>query len=131
MLKHLQLKCVLLLCALIMGVGSVWGADSWVKTDPASLVTGDVVVIVDQTSGTAMSNNNGTSSAPSATAVTLNTDKTEITSNVAATLQWEVTVNNGSYQFGVSGTTDYLYCTATNNGVRVGSNANNAGSSQE
>lgn len=111
---------------MISGVGTAWAADTWVKTAPSSLQTGDVVVIVDQTSGKAMSNNNGTSSAPSATAVTLNGDKTEITSEVASTLQWEVTVNDGSYQFGVANSSNYLYCTQTNNGVRVGTNANNA-----
>lgn len=111
---------------MISGVGTAWAADTWVKTAPSNLQTGDVVVIVDQTSGKAMSNNNGTSSAPSATAVTLNGDKTEITSEVAATLQWEVTVNDGSYQFGVANSSNYLYCTSTNNGVRVGTNANNA-----
>lgn len=103
---------------------SVSAADKWVKTAPADLATGDVVVIVDQTSRCAMSNNKGTSSAPAATEVKLNKDLSEITSEVAETLQWKVTVSNGSYQFGVSN--DYLYCTNTNNGVRVGSNENNA-----
>ena len=117
---------MLLLCALIAGSGSVWATDKWVKTDPADLANGDVVVIVDQTSVKAMSNTGSTSSAPSATAVTLNADKSEISSEVVAALQWVVTVDNGSYKFGVSGTTNYLYCTATNNGVRVGTNANNA-----
>ena len=104
----------------------MWAADKWVKTDPADLQTGDVVVIVDQTSSRAMSNGNGTSSAPTATSVTLNGAKDEISSEVAATLQWEVTVSEGSYQFGVADSEDYLYCTATNNGVRVGTNEDNA-----
>lgn len=120
------LKSLLLLCALIVGSGTAWAADTWVKTDPADLKTGDVVVIVDQTSSRAMSNNNGTSSAPAATEVTLNDDKSEITSTVADNLQWEVTATDGSYKFGVADTEKYLYCTNSNNGVRVGTNANNA-----
>lgn len=104
--------------------GNVSAADTWVKTAASGLQTGDVVVIVDQTSGKAMSNGNGTSSAPTATAVTLDGDK--ITSTVGENIQWEVIVNSGSYQFNVPGTENYLYCTNTNNGVRVGTNENNA-----
>lgn len=120
------LKSLFLLCALIVGSGTAWAADKWVKTAPADLKTGDVVVIVDQTSVTAMSNDKGTSSAPLATAVTLNDDKNEITSDVADNLQWVVTVTDGSYKFGVAGTEKFLYCINSNNGVRVGTNANNA-----
>ena len=121
------LKTMLLLFALIAGSSSAWAADKWVKTDPADLKTGDVVVIVDQTTSRAMSNNNGTSKAPSATAVTLNDAKDEISSEVDATLQWEVTNTNGDYTFGIGEDADktYLYCNNTNNGVRVGSNTSN------
>jgi hypothetical protein len=114
-----------LISLLMMLCGTVF-ADSWVKTAPASLQTGDVVVIADLTSLTAMSNDKGTSSAPAATAITLNEAGTEISSTVAANLQWVVTVSDGSYQFGVANTENYLYCTNSNNGVRVGTNANNA-----
>ena len=115
-----------LLSVLVMLCGTMVAADKWVKTDPASLTTGDVVAIVDQTSATAMSNDKGTSAAPAATAVTLNDDKSEITGEVAENLQWVVTASEGSYKFGVSGTENYLYCTNTNNGVRVGTNENNS-----
>lgn len=125
MFKNLQSKSVaLLLLGVLSGSLSASAADKWVKTAPGNLTSGDVVVIVDQHSGTAMSNNNGTSKAPTATAVTLTEDQSEISSDVAYTLQWEVTVSDGSYQFGVGD--DYLYCTNANNGVRVGSNDNNA-----
>lgn len=126
-MKHLlRFKTFLLLAIFSLLAGtSAWAADSWVKTAASSLATGDIVVIVDQTSSRAMSNANGTGSAPSATAVTLNSGKTEITSDVGAALQWVVTVNNGSYQFNIVGTEDYLYCTNANNGVRVGANSNN------
>ena len=99
---------------------------SWSLVDAANLVTNDTVVIVDKTSARAMSNNNGTGSAPAATSITLNSDKTKITSEVAATLQWTITVSNSSYQFAVPGSENKLYCTNTNNGVRVGSNSNNS-----
>lgn len=130
MRKSTSIKSFLLLCALIVGAGTSWATDKWVKTALEDLASGDVVVIVDQTTSKAISNNNGTSDPPSATAVTLNTDKDEITSEVASTLQWKVTVTTSgatrSYQFGVSGTSNYLYCTNSNNGVRVGTNSNNA-----
>ena len=121
--KTLLTRMMLLVALVLMGAGTANAADKWVKTDPADLATGDIVVIVDQTSSRAMSND-ASNAAPSATSVTLSSDQSEITSTVTATLQWEVTVDNGSYQFGVG--EDYLYCTNTNNGVRVGTNSNNA-----
>ena len=106
-----------------------WAADRWVKTNPTSLQSGDVVAIVDQTSSMAMSNDKGTSAAPVATPVTLNDDKSEIASSIGAALQWVVTVNTGetmTYQFGVVDTEKYLYAISNNNGLRVGTNTNNA-----
>lgn len=129
MKRFTLLKSFLLLCALIVGAGTAWATDKWVKTAPEDLATGDIVVIVDQTTSKAMSNDNGTSNPPSATAVTLNTGKDEITSEVASTLQWKVTVTTSSgtrsYQFGVSGTSNYLYTTTSNNGLRVGPETTN------
>lgn len=122
MKKFTFLKSLLLIVAMMVGV-NVWGADKWVLTAPADLATGDVVVIVDQTSSCAMSNGNGTSSAPTATSVTLNDGQSEISSEVNDNIQWTVTKNDDEYQFGVG--ENYLYCTNTNNGVRVGENDNN------
>ncbi len=96
---------------------------TWQKTDYADLQTDDIVVIVDQTTARAMSNDKGTSNAPTAIAVTLNNDKSEITSTVADNIQWTVTKTDGGLQFGVG--TKHLYCTNSNNGVRVGDNTNN------
>lgn len=130
-MKYKLLRFSLLsMLAMLGGIwgNSAWAADKWVKTDAASLQSGDVVVIVDQTSSMALSNDKGTSAAPVATSVTLNGDKNEITSSVTTALQWVVTVNTGettTYQFGVADTENYLYCTNTNNGVRVGTNENN------
>ena len=97
---------------------------SWVKTAYSSLATGDIVVIVDATSKKAMSNNNGTSTAPSAISVDIATDGSTLSEAPAETLQWTVTVSNGSYSFAVG--SNHLYCTNTNNGVRVGTNSNSA-----
>ena len=127
-MKHLNLlKSTLLLFALIVGSTSVWAADKWVKTAPADLQTGDIVVIVDQTTSKAMSNNKGTSYAPSAVEVTLNGDKSEITSEVAATIQWALTTSGTgeSKTFKFANSTAFLYVTKTNNGVRVGSGERN------
>ncbi len=113
----------LLVLLLVGSVTGAWADDIWVKTNFSDLKTGDIVVIVDQTTATAMSNNNGTSNPPTATAVSLNDDKSEITGTVADNIQWTVTKTEGGLRFGVG--TKYLYCTNTNNGVRVGTNTNN------
>jgi len=119
--------CLLSIFAMLCGTwGSSAFADTWVKTSPSQLQSGDVVVIVDQTSSTAMPNDKGTSSAPNAAIVSLSSDKSEIISDVTDNLQWVVTVTNGSYTFNVAGTDNYIYATNTNNGVRVGTNENNA-----
>ena len=112
---------MLLLVALLVGSTSVWAADRWVKTSPADLTTGDIVVIVDQATSKAMSNNNGTTSAPSAVAVTLNVDKSEISSEVSTNIQWSLTTSGtgASKTFQFAKSTSYLYVTNTNNGVRV------------
>ncbi len=124
MVKHLQFKSWLLMMLLLIGSGSAVWADSWVKTDLASLSAGDIIVIVETTNSRALSNNGGTSSAPVAADVTLNSDKTEITSVVGSTIQWELEKNGDYYNFRVIDTDNYLYCTNTNNGVRVGTNSN-------
>ena len=122
MIKTLRLSLLSLFTVLC---GTMF-ADSWVKTSPADLQTGDVVAIVDLTGSRAMSNDKGTANPPVATEITLNDAKTEISGDVAENLQWVVTVKDGSYKFNIAGTEDYLYCTNDNNGVRVGSNTNNA-----
>lgn len=92
----------------------------WVLTSPSNLTTGDVVLIVDKFSARAMSNNNGTSAAPTATSVTLNSNKDKVTAGVTEALQWEVTNTNSTFNFTVPNGTTHLYCTNNNNGVRVG-----------
>ena len=131
-MKHFtqNLRWFALSMMVCMGFGVSHAADSWVRTNPESLQSGDVVVIVDRTNSLVMSNANGTSSAPAAAAVTLSADTSSIEGTVAANLKWEVTVGKDEagaayYQFGVAGTKNYLYCTNSNNGMRVGTNTNN------
>ncbi|MBO7558654.1 MAG: Ig-like domain-containing protein [Bacteroidaceae bacterium] len=126
-----NLRWLVTLLAMIVSTGA-WAQEvyyEWVETDPSELVTGDIVVIADKTSSTAMANNKGTSVAPTATSVELNSTKSKITGTVDETLQWEVTVSNGStssnyFRFNIPRTENYLYCNNTNNGVRVGTNSN-------
>jgi hypothetical protein len=110
----------------LLGGGNLSAQTKWVKTDLADLTAADQVVIVDLNSNTAMTNNNGTKSAPTATAVTLSTDGSELTSTVADSLKWKVNKSGGEYKFHPYGNSgNSLYCTKSNNGVRVGTNKNN------
>ena len=98
---------------------------SWVLTDLADLTEDDVFVIVGDNDNTfAMSNDNGTNSAPATVAVTIAND--EITSDVADNIKWNISGNaTNGYTFYPNGDDKtWLYCTNTNNGVRVGTNAN-------
>ena len=95
----------------------------WVKCDITDLTATDIVVIADQTSGCAMPSSNGTSKAPQATAITFNSDKSELTGDIADNLKWNVVAGSSAntytiYPNGV--TTTWLYSTNTNNGIRVG-----------
>jgi hypothetical protein len=114
---------VLMLVLLLGGSINLNAENKWVKTNLSDLKSNDQVVIVDLTSKTAMSNDKGTSKAPTAVAVTLNSDNSELTSTVDDNLKWTVTVSDATYKFGVG--KNYLYCINDNNGVRVGDNKNN------
>ena len=99
---------------------------SWVLTPYGDLQTGDTVVIVDKTSERAMSNDNGTSNAPSAVVIEMSGDQNALTEVPDATLKWVVVLKNGNYQFRKPGTDDqFLYCNNSNNSVRVGDNSAN------
>ena len=96
----------------------------WVETDLADLTSGDVFVIVcdNGSNNYAMSNDNGTTSGPTASAVTIDngkidTDETDVTDNIL----WNIVITDGGYIFYPAGTNDkWLYCTTSNDGVRVG-----------
>jgi hypothetical protein len=97
---------------------------NWVLTSLADLAPGDVFVIVGDNGDTyAMPNDNGTSTAPAAVAVTV-VDGT-LSEEPAANLQWNISITDEGFIFYPNGdTTTWLYCTNTNNGVRVGTNEN-------
>lgn len=98
----------------------------WVKTNITDLAEGDVFVIVGDNGKTyAMSNDNGAGNAPTAVAVTIEDD--EITGDVAENIQWNISYNSAdnTYTLYPNGSTEtWLYCTSSNNGVRVGTNEN-------
>ena len=100
------------------------GATTWNEIALGSLGTSDVFVIVGNNgSNYAMTNDNGTSNPPAASAVTIANSK--ITSTVTDNLKWNISGNaTDGYTFYPNGsTTTWLYCTNTNNGVRVGAGA--------
>ena len=101
----------------------------WVETSLSSLSSSDIFAIVGTNGGTyAMSNNNGTGSAPSVTAITIangkiNTDATPVNND----LKWNVSgdATNGYTFYPNGSTTTWLYCNTTassgsNNNLRVG-----------
>ena len=96
----------------------------WISKSFADLKTGDQVVIV-ATKGSdswALSDANGTSKAPSAVTITYSGDK--LTSNPADEIIWYVGGDASGRVFyaDAANGTKWLYCTGTNNGVRVGTN---------
>lgn len=97
------------------------GSTDYVLTNIGDIDDDDIVVITMTTSGGttyAMSNNNGTS-APTATSVTVS--GSTLTGDIADNLKWNITNNAGSLTIYPNGTTStWLYCTNTNNGVKVG-----------
>ena len=101
----------------------------WVLTDLADLTEDDVFVIVGtyedpEHDSYAMSNNNGTSKAPDAVGVVV--AENTLSGEIADTLQWNIRITDDGFMFYPNGdTTTWLYCTNTNNGVRVGTNSNN------
>lgn len=102
---------------------------SWVETNLANLTSGDVFVFVGNNGSTyAMTNNNGTSNPPAASTVTIGkvNNINKITSDVSDNIQWNLVITDGGYVFyPVGDASKWLYCTNTNNGVRVGTNNNN------
>ena len=87
------------------------------------ITTSDVYMIVDVTSGRALTSANGTTSAPTAVAVTI--ENNAITAAVPYELQWKFAEEEGGYSI-YPATNDeiWLYTTDGNNNVRVGTNEN-------
>jgi len=98
-------------------VSAASAASNWQVTAPSDLATGDVVVLTMLKNSVYYAAPNNGSGAPAATVVAVANSK--LSNSPAETLQWTVTVvEEGVYQF--SKGTNYLKCTDTNNGVRVG-----------
>ncbi len=98
---------------------------TWEKANLADLTSSDVFVIVGNNGETyALSNDNGTGSAPTAVEVTIVDDK--LVGNPTANIRWTISGNaTDGYTFHPDGDTEkWLYCINSNNGVRVGDNAN-------
>ena len=93
---------------------------NWVLTPLAELTPADVFVIVGtkESNHYAMSNDNGTS-APSVVGVTV--VSSTLSGEIASNIQWNLSVSSNGYMFYPAGSNNtYLYCTNTNNGVKVG-----------
>ena len=110
---------------------AIWEAipanENWILTDLADLTEDDIFVIVGNNgSDYAMANDGGTSSAPTAVAVTITGN--EITSGVTANIQWNMGRDTtDAYIFYPNGsTTTWLYCFNNNNGLRVGTGTDKA-----
>ena len=93
------------------------------KTDFASIASGSVVVVTGKVGDNiyAASNNGGTSNAP--TAVEVTETGTKLTAGVVSTVLWTLTKDGDNFSLAVG--TDKMYCTNSNNGVRVGDSENN------
>ena len=97
---------------------------NWAKATAglADINSNDVFVIVGNDGDTyAMTNDNGTS-APEAAEVTVVNNT--LSGTIAANLQWNLGSDKDGYIFYPNGsTTTWLYCTNSNNGVKVGTGA--------
>lgn len=99
---------------------------TWEATELSNLTSSDVFVIVSHNTATnkyfAMSNDKGTTSAPSAVSVTVSSG--QLSGDIANNIKWQVGGNaTEGYVFYPNGQTQtWLYCTSANNGVRVGTN---------
>ncbi len=103
---------------------STGSTEEWALTDIANIsATDEVVITMTYTDGTiyALSSSNGTSSAPTATILTAS--NSALSATPADNLIWNISTDDGSYTIYPNGITEkWLYCTSTNNGVRVGTN---------
>ena len=101
------------------------GESGWISTSFANLKAGDQVVIVSTKENNiyAMSNDKGSSNAPTAVAVTYSNGK--LSKEPAENTIWYVGVDGENRTFSTEeGGAKCLYCTNANNGVRVGTGTN-------
>lgn len=127
-MKHYLRFLITMLLLVLFGGGSF--GQTWQKVELKDLTSDDVFVIAEVhnlRSSYAMSNDKGTSDAPSAVKITLSEDGTTITGTVADNLKWNVGKDGNAYIFYPNGNNKkWLYCTNNNNGVKVGTNDNKA-----
>ncbi len=97
---------------------------TWEATALSNIADGAQFVLVGtNASGSyAMSNDNGTSAAPKAVSVTISNGKI---SNPASNLVFTMKVMETGYIFTTDNGEKWVYTTATNNGIRIGTNENN------
>lgn len=103
--------------------GAAPEVSGWVATSFSNLKAGDQVVIVGTKSSKtyAMSNDKGTSDPPLPVEISISGDK--LVSEPATNIVWHVGVDGNNRIFNTDATGNkWLYCTGTNNGVRVGTN---------
>ena len=96
----------------------------WVETEIASIASNDEVVITMSKNETtwALRDDNGTSKAPFAEIVTI--ENGQVTSTIVDDMIWIIEKNSNNLTFYKDNAkNDWLYCTDTNNGVRVGTNS--------
>lgn len=101
--------------------------ETWEATAFADIASDDELVIVGNDGDYyAMSNDNGTSNPPTAVSISVTSTGDELESKPEEKLIWIAEKDaSGNITFYTSDSKDkWLYCTATNNGVRVGTNAN-------
>lgn len=100
--------------------------ESWVLVKPADGLTEGTYVLVASTKAKtgALVSTNGSSSAPTFNTSVSVSDNT--LNGVTEAMQFDLSGTAGNYKLAVTGqTTNYLFTIADNNGVRVGTNANN------
>ena len=142
-MKQILLKSMLLLCALMVGIGSARAegepqtTTKYVLKAPKDITENDIVVIVDTAALVAIANDAADGKAPSATAIKLNDNKDQLTvdDNTDFTkLEWKVAADNQNANYcnfyittteGENPTTKYLFVTDADDGLRVGTPGEN------
>ena len=100
------------------------GTSEYVLTGLSDIQDDDEVVITVDYNGTvyAMANNNGTSKAPTAVIVAVSGDK--LSAAPSDSLKWNMVKASDGYTIHPAGNENiWLYCTNTNNGIRVGTDS--------
>ncbi|MBP3585949.1 MAG: InlB B-repeat-containing protein [Paludibacteraceae bacterium] len=104
------------------------GSSDYVLTNIEDIADDDIVVItMTYTDGTvyALSSSNESSDTPPAPTVTVSDNK--LSAEPADALKWNISNSSGTLTIYPNGTTEkWLYCTNSNDGVRIGTNTNKA-----